>query len=271
MVQFFFVGPPKTGTTWIYEILCSVSEICLSRQTKELEFFNKHFDRGISWYHHSFEYSGKKYCDISTSYFTSELARKRIKEYNQNAKIIITIRNPVSRLISHYKHNLRFGIINKIPIQEAITRHPGMIENSLYSKYIKEWIKDFGRENVMILPLELLNLDPNRYLYLLEGYLDISINRNEHQFTEKVNYASQPKSYFLAKWVRIIRKELNNRGLHFMVKSLKKLGLKRLIYEGGKNIKIEEQDQEEIKQFFRSDLFELREFDIPKEIIAGYK
>lgn len=270
MVQFFFVGPPKTGTTLIYEMLNKLSEVSVSQQTKELEFFNKHFKRGTKWYQDSFDIKRKIKCDISTSYFTSELARKRIKEYNPVAKIIITIRNPVDRLVSHYKHNIRFGIIEKIPIREALMLHSNMVENSKYAKYIREWIQDFGEENVMILPLELLKDKREEFISQLEGYLDVSFDSVSDLLSEKVNYASQPKSITLARYVRIMRRELNNLGMHSIVRFFKKIGLKKIIYEGGENIKIEKLEQENLKHLFRSDLEELKKYNIPKEILKKY-
>jgi len=270
MVQFFFVGPPKTGTTFIYEMLSKLSEVSVSQQTKELDFFNKNFKRGIKWYHDSFDYTRKIICDISTSYFTSELARVRIKEYNPAAKIIITIRNPLNRLISHYKHNIRFGIIDRIPIKDAIKFHPNMVENSMYAKYIHEWILDFGEENVMILPLELLKVKPDKFINQLEEFMGISLETVSGQVSEKINYASQPRSYTLARYVRILRREFNNLGMHFIVRFFKKLGLKKILYEGGENIMVEKLDQEDLKHLFKSDLAELNKYNIPLEILENY-
>lgn len=270
LVKYFFVGPQKTGTTWIYEVLKTLPSINLSNQTKELEFFNKNFGNGISWYHDAFQSNGSKTCDISTSYFTSKKAWSRIKKYNPDAKIIVTIRHPVKRLISHYKHNIRFGIIKRIPINEALIKYPDLLENSLYAKFIKIWIREFGQENVLILPLELLSKDSESFLKMLETFLDIKIDLNITQYKNKINYAGQPKSYFLAKTSRILRRRINALGFHGIIKAAKKLGLKKLIYEGGKEIVIEESAIDNLKYFFKSDIYELREYGIRSEIIDEY-
>ena len=270
LVEYFFVGPQKTGTTWIYEVLKTLPIINLSNQTKELEFFNKNFENGISWYHDAFQSNESKLCDISTSYFTSKNAWSRIKKYNSDAKIIVTIRDPVKRLVSHYKHNIRFGIIKKIPINKALIKYPDLIENSLYAKYLKIWIREFGRENVLILPLELLSKDPDSFLKMLETFLGIKIDLNIAQPKNKINYAGQPKSYFLAKASRIIRRRINALGFHGIVKAAKKLGLKKLIYEGGREIVIEKSIIDNLNYFFKSDLDELKEYGIQNEIIDEY-
>jgi hypothetical protein len=271
LIDYFFVGPPKTGTTWIYEALKDHADISLSNQTKELEFFNKNYHKGITWYHSAFDLKRSRACDISTSYFTSKKACKRIKKYNPKGKIIITIRNPVKRLISHYKHNIRFGIIKKKSILEAISDHPNIIENSMYSKYIQMWISYFGAENVLILPLEMLSGDSKKYLSELERFMNIKIDIKESKISDQVNYASQPKNYFLAKSIRKLRKKLNDLGLHFLVRGAKEAGLKKVFFEGGKEIEINPDDVKSLGNLFKTDIENLLDLNIPGYIIKEYK
>jgi hypothetical protein len=270
LINYFFVGPPKTGTTWIYEALKDHVDISISNQTKELEFFNKNYHKGISWYHNAFDLNRSKTCDISTSYFTSEKACKRIKKYNPKGKIIITIRNPVKRLISHYKHNIRFGIIKKKSILMAISDHPSMVENSLYSKYIQMWISYFGAENVLVLPLEMLSSNSKKYLSELGHLMNIRIDIKESRTADQINYASQPKNYFLAKSMRKLRKKLNDLGLHFLVRGAKGAGLKKVFFEGGKEIEIHPDDVESLGNLFISDTKNLQALNIPDHIIKEY-
>src|SRR4051812_6874199 len=46
--SFFVIGPPRTGTSWLHEVLSK--RVSLSHPTKETRFFDKHFDRGLEWY-----------------------------------------------------------------------------------------------------------------------------------------------------------------------------------------------------------------------------
>jgi len=47
---FVFIGPGRSGSTWMYELLRSHPDVCLGRGTKETLFFEKHYDRGVDWY-----------------------------------------------------------------------------------------------------------------------------------------------------------------------------------------------------------------------------
>ena len=68
--------------------------------------------------------------EASPSYLYSEVAAKEIYNYNKNAKIIIILRNPIERLISHYKMDISSGRQN----EKNILR--GVLED--YNKKVKD-------------------------------------------------------------------------------------------------------------------------------------
>ena len=45
-----FVGPPRTGTTWIDAYLRARGDVLLPSRVKETWFFSQFFDRGVDWY-----------------------------------------------------------------------------------------------------------------------------------------------------------------------------------------------------------------------------
>ena len=47
MVDFIFLGPSKTASTWIYEAIRSHPDLFVP-VTKDIYFFDKYFDKGIS-------------------------------------------------------------------------------------------------------------------------------------------------------------------------------------------------------------------------------
>ena len=69
--------------------------------------------------------------EASPSYLYSEVAAKEIYNYNKNAKIIIILRNPIERLISHYKMDISSERQN----EKNILR--GVLED--YNKKSKGW------------------------------------------------------------------------------------------------------------------------------------
>ena len=78
--SFFVIGPPRTGTTWLYEILRD--RTLLPAPTKETRFFDKHFHRGIDWYraHYPHTAADRHVGEIAPTYFASIEASERIVE-----------------------------------------------------------------------------------------------------------------------------------------------------------------------------------------------
>ena len=51
--NFLHVGPSKSGSTWLHEVLIGHPEVYLT-QAKDLYFFNRYYDRGPGWYRAQF-------------------------------------------------------------------------------------------------------------------------------------------------------------------------------------------------------------------------
>ena len=81
LVSFFHVGPPKTGTTWVFECLQEHPQICCPPEDK-IHYFSMLYHRGADWYHGHFEgcAPSRFLLDPSPSYFSSEMAAGRRTE-----------------------------------------------------------------------------------------------------------------------------------------------------------------------------------------------
>lgn len=173
-VDFICVGPGRSGTTWLYELLRGHESVNLPK-IKETEYFNNNFVRGETWYHSLFKNEPEKervYGEISNMYYCDLVALKRIHEYNPAIKIIFCYRKPISLLTSFLNFGLRRGI--EVPSEEYLATYPfGMLMGSGYTDrlrsgtltqgdvvpvleavklcvYLKHIYEIFGSENVFI-------------------------------------------------------------------------------------------------------------------------
>ena len=92
MIKYCFVGPPKTGTTWFFELLYSSDEISLPKKPiKEIEFFDNNFSNGFKWYIDQFnDYSKSKILvECAPTYWKSLEASERISKLNPEVGIIL--------------------------------------------------------------------------------------------------------------------------------------------------------------------------------------
>ena len=110
--NFFVVGPHKTGSTSVYTHLKHHPEVFLA-ETKQLRIFQpEHKDNpGLDVIRTM--YSGAKgykaIGEVAPDYFLDPAVPPRIREVCPDAKIVITLRDPVERAYSHYLHFRRMN------------------------------------------------------------------------------------------------------------------------------------------------------------------
>jgi len=93
--SFFVVGPPRTGSSWLHEVLSP--HALLPSPSKETRFFDTHFNRGLKWYsdHYTKSAERQRMGEVAPTYFASAAARERIAQTAPEAKIVCVFRNPV--------------------------------------------------------------------------------------------------------------------------------------------------------------------------------
>lgn len=233
--SFFVIGPPRTGTSWLHEILRQCS--WLSNPTKETRFFDKHFHRGLEWYasHYREATPGRRIGEIAPTYFASPEARERIARLIPQAKVVCTFRNPVDRVLSLYRLKRAYGLI-PWSFEEAMVRDPELMESSRYAFYLKEWQNTLGNAQVLPTVYEDLRSNPQSYLDTVTEFVDLprirlgpsQINRvlTSEGMTEPRSYYLTRAAQQLAEWSRALR-------LDAVIAEAKKRGMLKLFVGGG--------------------------------------
>jgi hypothetical protein len=116
--DFFIVGAAKAGTTSLYTYLDDVPEVCMSL-IKEPHFFSPNVDpesffhtvRSKEEYLKMFKITPRHRTlgEASPSYLWDKDSPKLIHSTAPDAKIIMMLRDPISRAYSHYLHHVRIG------------------------------------------------------------------------------------------------------------------------------------------------------------------
>jgi hypothetical protein len=139
---------------------------------KEPHFFSieSQWGKGVVFHNSLFDHCNKDvsiFGESSTTYWISEVAMRRISNSLHAPKIIIVIREPLSRTISHYKWLYAKGLENR-SLLDAIQisgygfnpncsiqgNYMSYIEFSSYSKWVPRWQAEFGAENVLLINSE---------------------------------------------------------------------------------------------------------------------
>jgi hypothetical protein len=159
--DFIGVGPPRTGTTWLDGLLRGRTCLPAGHETrffdgrynlgKETEFFSQNYDRGIEWYAAHFDHCSPAMPagEFSPLYFASAVVRDRVAAHIPQCKVICTLREPVERLYSHYRHWVQIGAV-KGPFALIVANHHALLSFTQYAANVRAWRQRFGAENVFI-------------------------------------------------------------------------------------------------------------------------
>jgi hypothetical protein len=218
--SYIAVGPTRTATTWLHQVL--EGHIGLPAGIKETQFFVWNYNLGLTWYRSHFRncLPHLPVMEIAPTCFDAPEALDRIKLHIPECKIICTLRDPVERAWSHYKHWQQRGLI-KAPFAEAAFTHDQIVSAGRYADHIRAWQNAFGVANVMILLYDDLRADRQRYLDSLTAFLGIApINLAHSPVTSNtVNRADRmPYSHRSARRARKFRDTLIRRRFHRLIR-----------------------------------------------------
>jgi len=210
-----FVGPIRTSTSWIYNCLKLSSAVDVSNNVKETYFFDVNYSKGIDWYLSHFTASHNITCDFSPTIFSTANVQTRLLDTFCKLKIVVILRDPIERSISHFHHLLAKGRCDN-NIREAIIKYPDIISSSRYSSILPAWtsITDF---DTLILDFKLLNDDPQLFLNQITDFLNIDPIRLTAEQSKPFGAKLAPKYPFLAKYFSLLSVYLRRIGLHSLV------------------------------------------------------
>ncbi len=208
--DFIGIGAMKAGTSWLAACLRAHPQIYLPR--KDLNFWSRDpSSRDIREYEERFgRCPQEKICgEFSTSYLDSILAWMKISKYYPDAKIIMCLREPVDRAISHYKHLMRYGKIPKAwTIRDAISAHPQILYRGRYAEAAGWWLQN---HECHIIIYDTMGAHPSTTLYWLYEDLHVDPLFDPPLLNQRVNAGGIPRSQWVEKSLFRLRLFVYNR------------------------------------------------------------
>lgn len=196
--DFIIVGAQKAGTGALREYLIQHPLIVFSKK-KEVHFFDRRFKNGVQWYEHQFPVrpSAEHLLGEKTPYYIVHPSiPHRVFSLFPKVKIIMILRNPVSRAYSHYQFNVRNGV-EPLSFEEAIEAEPERLQENkmggtpfssnhnfkyysyltrgMYIDQIKRWLKYFPKKQILILTSEDLNQNPLKVVNEIYTFLGLPL------------------------------------------------------------------------------------------------
>ena len=188
---YLIVGTQKGGTSSLQEYLCE-HPLVLGPRLKELDYFNRGYHHSYSWYRAQFPRRPAKPPDggepitgeATPEYLFDSRVPARVAKHLPHARLIILLRDPISRALSHYNHERARGdeplsFREAIEAEESRTaadaeralsdpsftsyalRHYTYVARGMYTEQLERWFAHFDRDQILVLQSEKLFEDPD--------------------------------------------------------------------------------------------------------------
>ena len=257
---FIICGAPKSGTSALFGYLEEHPEVCTAT-IKEPVFFTRAegqmhtglgvgmlrggtWNRGWAWYESLYEKKEetKVFGEATTHYLEAEDSPELIHQYLPEIKLIFLLREPVSRIYSHYWQERKTGIrLPDFPTMVA-DNHPRFqyfSSVSHYEKNLKRFLKYFSREQVLVLIHDALREDPLGVFQEVCCFLGVDQAFVPSTLGEEFNRQVQPRVALIERWTNglthpVIRENIPPRfrsRLSKIKKSITRLNSTKFLYE----------------------------------------
>jgi len=299
----FLVGAAKAGTTSLYEYLIQHPDIFGLENRKQrfsslpyilkepwflasdiiMKIHRQNGENNFDWlvkdmetYLKLYSYSqNEKYrLDASVAYLYYPIIVQRIKQYAPEAKILITLRNPIYGVYSMYTYmRTRIDkIIKDLSFEEVLEDQKrffpyvpwGLRNNNLYYKNVKNYL-DIFKENVKILIFEEWKRDS---LHALEDICDfLEIERFSFKDANVIhNPSGIPKDNFSVNLFRKLVRTQNSCKTLFKKfvpvgrrKVIREFLQKHLVNNNLQKIPMKEETKQYLKEYYKEDIAKLEE------------
>jgi hypothetical protein len=205
--DFLIVGTQRGGTTTLFKVLLEHPQVGGAGLHKEVHYFDLNADRGERWYRAHFPTrrsverargrAGRFIVgEASPYYLFHPRAPERAGALLPAAKVVVLLRNPVSRAWSQYRHEVELGY-EPLSFEDALAaepertageaallledpryrsfehQHHAYVARSDYPPQLDAWLASFPREQVLLLLSEDLFADPVGTLGRVTSFLGL--------------------------------------------------------------------------------------------------
>jgi len=221
---FILIGPGRSGTSWMYEVLKAHPEVCMAKNTKETLFFTTEYSNGLSWYSDFFtnkNNSTKAIGEIGNTYFYTEEVPQRIKSTLPDTTLITCLRNPIDRIISSYLYRKRAGQTT-LSFEKCIKIQPDLISDNFLGTHLNRYLSHFDRSQINILFYDDLDSNPLSFAKKLYEIIGVDALFQPDIVNEKINQGAQAVVPGSERIFRIAADTLRKLGLFYILDSLKR-------------------------------------------------
>lgn len=133
--------------------------------------------KGLDWYADRFAEAGEAVAvgEASNGYargFEHPGVPERVAEILPDIRLIYLVRDPIARLVSHYRHRLATGREWRAP-EIAIDADPAYVETGRYGAELVRWARAFPADRILVLRSEHLFASPTSHLARVAAHIGV--------------------------------------------------------------------------------------------------
>lgn len=232
MPAFLGIGALKAGTTYLDAMLRSHPGLSLPLHRKEVQFFDRYYERGMSWYARQYaRLDDRPRGEVSPQYLFCAECPARIARANPAARLLVTVRQPVTRAFSQYRHWVQESGY-RADFATFVREYPGAVERSRYWTLLQRYRDHFPDEQIRVVVFEDMAADHASVLREVYGFLGVDVAHQPDALDDAV-YASMvarfPRVYVAGKRISRV---LYEHGQGRVVELVKKRGRAALLRGG---------------------------------------
>jgi hypothetical protein len=225
-IEYLYVGGHKCGSTWLHDMIVDHPSVSTPKK-KEPFFFDSWYERGFEEYHKLWEGSGIR-GEFSTRYFDSRETMKRIHDYNPNLIIIINVRSPTDRIISHYRHQKRLDRNKYKDLKEFIERNKSSVSWSCFGENITNVLEYFPKSQIIVNFFEDIRMFPEDLIRLNYKAIGVDEGHTPLGLKKVSGQGFTPRNQFLEVVRQSVFHFLYDSGFQNVINFLRKAGIGRL-------------------------------------------
>ncbi|XP_059990262.1 heparan sulfate glucosamine 3-O-sulfotransferase 3A1 [Lagenorhynchus albirostris] len=196
--QAIIIGVKKGGTRALLEFLRVHPDV--RAVGAEPHFFDRSYDKGLAWYRDLMPRTleGQITMEKTPSYFVTREAPARISAMSKDTKLLVVVRDPVTRAVSDYTQTLSKR--PDIPSFESLAfrnRTAGLVDRAwsaiqigLYAEHLERWLRHFPARQLLFVSGERLVRDPAGELGRVQDFLGL-----KRIISDKHFYFNQTKGF----------------------------------------------------------------------------
>ncbi len=210
MPNLIIIGGLKCGTTSIHHYLGLHPEIQMSKP-KELNFFVEelNWDLGLDWYRGRFDDRFPVRGESSPHYTNMPRytgVAERIREHCPDAKLIYMVRDPISRILSHWRHATGAGYETRAMEDVLLRDDQTYVTRSMYWMQLQPYMDLFPKEQISVIAQEELQGDREGTMRRAFSFAGVDPDFTSEQFDrewEKSTAKESDKYQFMEKLIKL--------------------------------------------------------------------